>query len=100
MAKGNVLDKAGLQTTGYIDKKGTPVTMGAQIGYIFNRLPPGMNIMNQDVCDIRDEPMKELVSTAGYPGDGWTGSGGGSAQSPEPNVSPGGTVKGGGDGKY
>lgn len=94
MAKGksNKLDKAGLQESGYIVKKGTPVTMGAEIGYIFNRLPPGMNIENQDVTDIRAEPYKEIVSADGYPGDGGYAPGG--ADSPEPNVKPGGTVKG------
>ena len=92
MAKGSkVLEKAGLTTSGYITKKGTPVTMGAEIGYIFNRLPPGMNIENQDVADIRAEPMKELVSTMGYPGDGWQGVM--AEASPEPMISNG-TTKG------
>lgn len=73
MAKGKTVEKAGFQTGGYIVKKGTPVTMGATIGYIFNRMPPGMNIENQDCADIRAEPMKEIVNTRGYPGDGWSG---------------------------
>lgn len=68
------LDKAGFETSGYINKKGTPVTMGAEIGYIFNKLPPGMNIDHQDCADIRSEPMKEIVSSSGYAGDGWSGS--------------------------
>ena len=89
MAKAS-LEKSGFQTSGYIDKKGTPVTYGAEIGYIFNRLPPGMNIEKQQVADIRAEPYKEIVSADGYPGDG--GYPGGSAQSPEPNVKKGGTV--------
>lgn len=72
MAK--ALDKAGFQTSGYITKKGTPVARGAEIGYIFNKLPPGMNLDNQDCADIRAMPTKEIVSTSGYAGDGWSGS--------------------------
>jgi len=74
MAKGNVLDKAGFQTSGYITKKGTPVANGAEIGYIFNKMPPGMNIDKQDCADIRSLPYKEIVSASGYAGDGWSGS--------------------------
>jgi len=70
---GENLDDAGFQTDGYQTKKGTPFVMGAQIGYIFNRMPPGMFIDNQDVADIRVEPYKEIVNANGYPGDGWTG---------------------------
>ncbi len=94
MAKGGeVLDKAGLQTSGYIDKKGTPYAMGAEIGYIFNRMPPGQELTDQQVCDIRAQPFKELVDTAGYPGDGWTGPMGGNMSDIGPNISKGGTAK-------
>lgn len=75
MKVGEVLDDAGFQTDGYQIKKGTPFVMGAQIGEILNVMPPGMFIDNQPTKDIRDEPFKELVSTEGYPGDGWTGGG-------------------------
>ena len=84
---GTVLDRAGLSTSGYITKKGTPVTMGAEIGYIFNRMPPGMDIENQDVADIRAESMKQIVETSGYPGDGWQG--GQEEAKPEPMISNG-----------
>jgi len=72
---GEVLDDAGFQTDGYQIKKGTPFVMGAQIGHIFNRMPPGMFIDNQETADIRAQPYKEIVSADGYPGDGWTGGG-------------------------
>ena len=91
---GKSLDKAGFQTGGYITKKGTPVTMGAQMGYIFNRLPPGMNIKNQDTSDQRAEPFKQLVETSGYPGDGWSGSSS-SVESLGSQHESNGTVKGG-----
>jgi len=68
------VDDAGIQLTGYVDKKGTPMTRGAEIGYIFNKLPPGMDITEQEVCDIRDMPLKR-VTPSGYPGSGWDSSG-------------------------
>ena len=72
---GKSLDDAGLQTDGYQTKKGTPFQMGAEIGHVFNRLPPGMFIDNQEIKDIREMPYKEIVAASGYPGDGWEGSG-------------------------
>lgn len=92
MASGKVLDKAGFQTSGYINKKGTPYTMGAQIGYIFNRLPPGQDIDDQQTKDIRAEPFKQLVETSGYPGDGWSGSTDSVMGDIGPNISGGGTA--------
>ena len=59
-------DPAGFQTSGYINKKGTPHGDGAT----FNAMPPGMDITNQDVTDQRPLPMKKLTSLS-YPGDGW-----------------------------
>jgi hypothetical protein len=67
-------DDSGLQLTGYVDKKGTPVAHGAEIGYIFNKLPPGMDITEQDVADIRDMELKR-ITPSGYPGSGWDSSG-------------------------
>lgn len=63
---GKSLDKAGIERTGYIDKKGTPSGQDA----MFNRLPPGEDITKQEVCDIRSQPYKE-VTDLGYPGDGF-----------------------------
>lgn len=75
---GPELDKAGIQDTGYLDKKGTPsgdqrVTPTGIGGYIFNKLPPGSDIADQEVADIaRTDKMtiKEVVEMS-YPGDGW-----------------------------
>lgn len=59
-------EKAGFETSGYIDKKGTPYGDGA----MFNSLPPGMEISDQAVSDQRPMPMKTVVSES-FPGDGW-----------------------------
>jgi hypothetical protein len=64
---GKSLDRAGVKTSGYIDKKGTP--SGNDVH--FNMLPPGMNIEDQKLADIHEMPMKTVVSLS-YPGDGWT----------------------------
>jgi len=53
-------------TSSYIDKKGTPSGDGAH----FNAMPPGMDIADQAVADIRPLPLKTLTSES-YPGDGW-----------------------------
>lgn len=65
---GKVLDKAGVKDSGYLTKKGTPSGMDAK----FNRLPPGMNIEDQEVSDIRSEEMKTWSGGLSFPGDGWT----------------------------
>lgn len=59
-------EKSGFQTDGYIDKKGTTYGESAK----FNMLPPGMDITNQENCDIRNMPFMKLIDTS-YPGDGW-----------------------------
>lgn len=66
--KNDIGEKSGFQTTGYINKKGTPYGEGV----MFNKMPPGMDIGNQDVVDIRDMPMKRLTDES-FPGDGWPG---------------------------
>lgn len=58
-------EKSGFQTEGYIFKKGTPQGESA----MFNKMPPGMDITNQDVTDQRNMPMKKLTDLD-YPGDG------------------------------
>jgi len=60
--------KSGVKDTGYIDKKGTPSGEKA----MFNYLPPGTDIDNQECADIRDLPMKDYTGGLGYKGDGWT----------------------------
>lgn len=75
---GETLDRAGIKDTGYHDKKGTPqgqsVTPSGVSGYIFNQLPPGDNINDQSVADIKrtDSMRVKKVTDMGYPGDGWT----------------------------
>ena len=65
---GEVLDKAGIMDTGYMEKKGTPSGLDA----MFNFLPPGSNIEDQKIADIREEPIKQYAGGMSYPGDGWT----------------------------
>lgn len=63
---GGKLDKDGVNDTGYLDKKGTPSGMEAK----FNVLPPGTNIDDQSVADIRELPMKMWGGGLSYPDDG------------------------------
>lgn len=65
---GQALDKSGIKDQGYLTKKGTPSGLDAR----FNMLPPGMNIDDQKLCDIREEPMKLYSGGLSFPGDGWT----------------------------
>lgn len=66
MKDGTSLDRAGFAAHGsQITKKGTPSGDDAR----FNKMPPGQDITNQDVCDINDMPMKRVVAGS-YPGDG------------------------------
>jgi hypothetical protein len=55
----------GFVKSGYINKKGTPQGDSAT----FNRMPPGMDISNQETSDQRDMPLKKVVDQS-YPGDG------------------------------
>lgn len=63
--RNDIGEKSGFQTSGYINKKGTPYGEGV----MFNKMPPGMDIGNQDICDINNMPMKKLTDLD-YPGDG------------------------------
>jgi len=62
----NLGEKTGFVTDGYIDKKGTPYGEAAK----FNKMPPGMDISNQDVAEINTMSLKRVVDMS-YPGDGW-----------------------------
>jgi hypothetical protein len=64
---GGSLDKAGIHNEGYLVKKGTPHGVNA----MFNSLPPGMDIEDQELTDQRKMELKTIVGL-GYPGDGWT----------------------------
>lgn len=66
---GETLDKSGIQDTGYLVKKNLPYG----VNVFYNSLPPGMDIEDQEITDIRAQPYKEITEKS-YPGDGWTGS--------------------------
>lgn len=59
-------EKSGFIVDGYLDKGGTPYGEAAK----FNFLPPGMDISNQENCEIHDMPLRRLTAES-YPGDGW-----------------------------
>ncbi len=61
-------EKSGFEanTDSYIVKKGTPYGEAAK----FNIMPPGMDINDQPVRDIRAMTLKKVISES-YPGDGW-----------------------------
>lgn len=63
---GESLDKSGIKDDGYLVKKNLPFGVNA----FYNSLPPGMNIVDQEVSDIREMSMKTITGL-GYPGDGW-----------------------------
>jgi hypothetical protein len=65
---GKSLDKAGINNSGYLTKKGTPSGLDAR----FNRLPPGMNIQDQELADINEQSLLNYSGGISYPGDGWT----------------------------
>lgn len=64
---GESLDKSGVKDSGYLTKKGTPSGSGAK----FNKMPPGTNIDDQEVADIRSMETKSWQGGLSYPGDGW-----------------------------
>lgn len=59
-------EMSGFQTSGYIDKKGTPYGEAAK----FNFMPPGMDISNQENSDQRAMPLRKIIAES-FPGDGW-----------------------------
>ncbi len=81
-------EMVGFKTEGYIDKKGTPTGLGAK----FNYMPPGQNILDQFVADLRDLPMK-TITDMGYPGDGWEGMGKTVVRKKDNEDGVGGTIK-------
>jgi hypothetical protein len=64
---GEVLDKSGIKDNGYLVKKGTPY--GVEV--FFNSLPPGTDITDQELADIREMSLKTYSGGISYPGDGW-----------------------------
>lgn len=66
--KNDIGEMSGFVTDGYLNKKGTVYGEAAKL----NDMPPGMDISNQPMADIRGMPMKRVVAES-YPGDGWGG---------------------------
>ena len=60
-------ERVGIRDWGYLAKKNIPYGVNA----FFNSLPPGMDIEDQEVCDIREMTMRTYEGGMGYPGDGW-----------------------------
>lgn len=68
----------GVKDHGYLVKKNTPWGVTA----FFNTLPPGEDIEDQEMCDIREMEMRVYERGLGYPGDGWVTKPKGAAQIP------------------
>jgi hypothetical protein len=60
-------EMVGIKNSGYLAKKGTPYGVNA----LLQSLPPGMDIEDQEICDIRKMEMVVYERGLGYPGDGW-----------------------------
>jgi len=63
-------EKVGIKDNGYLVKKGLEFGVTA----FYNSLPPGMDIEDQELCDIRAMQFKTFTGGIGYPGDGWADS--------------------------
>jgi hypothetical protein len=61
-------EMVGILDRGYLSKKNIEYGVNA----MFNSLPPGMDIEDQENCDIRQEQMVVFDRGLSYPGDGWT----------------------------
>lgn len=60
-------EMVGIRNDGYLAKKGLEFGVNA----LYNTLPPGMDIEDQENCDIREMQMVVFDEGVGYPGDGW-----------------------------
>jgi hypothetical protein len=61
-------EMVGIRDKGYLVKKNLEFGVNA----MYNSLPPGMDIEDQENCDIRQEQMVVYEGGVGFPGDGWT----------------------------
>lgn len=66
---GEAVEKTGINNNDYITKKG--LEFGAQAMY--NSLPPGMDIDDQENADIRQMPIRVYEGGVSYPTDGGFG---------------------------
>jgi hypothetical protein len=62
-------EMVGMRNNGYLAKKNVEYGVNA----LFNSLPPGMDIEDQENCDIREMQLVVFERGLGYPGDGWAG---------------------------
>jgi hypothetical protein len=62
-------ERVGIENKGYIAKKN--LEFGANAMY--NSLPPGMDIEDQENCDIRKMDLRIYEGGMSYPGDSWSG---------------------------
>ena len=60
-------EMVGAKNNGYIVKKNLEYGVNA----LYNSLPPGMDIEDQEICDIREMQMYVYEGGIGFPGDGW-----------------------------
>ena len=65
---GESLDKSGINDDGYLVKKGLEYGNAA----MYNSLPPGMDIEDQENIDSRKMELKNYSGGMSYPGDGWS----------------------------
>lgn len=61
-------EMVGIRDTGYLVKKNLEYGVNA----FYNSLPPGMDIEDQENCDIRAMDLVVYEHGISYPGDGWT----------------------------
>ena len=60
-------EMVGVRNSGYLSKKGLEFGVNA----LYNTLPPGMDIEDQEVSDIRKMEMVAYEGGVSFPGDGW-----------------------------
>jgi len=60
-------EMVGIRNDGYLAKKGLEFGVNA----LYNTLPPGMDIEDQENADIREMQLVVFDQGIGYPGDGW-----------------------------
>ena len=65
MMTGN--EMVGIRNSGYLAKKALDFGVNA----FYNSLPPGMDIEDQEISDIREMEMVVYEGGLGFPGDGW-----------------------------
>jgi hypothetical protein len=60
-------EMVGVKDNGYLAKKGLVYGVNA----LYNSLPPGMDIEDQEISDIREMKMVAYEGGLSFPGDGW-----------------------------